>query len=117
MDKNIVIHVAILLSLFVLGCGSEQLVLWNLMSEKGEEIKIKVREEQNLFNKVIAIRIDGDEVIIGNGGKDKKNEYNAEYKGKTIKAYMLYNSVSNDEIVELIIDGKLVGEFVFPQKQ
>jgi hypothetical protein len=68
---------------------------------------------QTHFSKDITIRIDGDNVITGNGGKDKKNEYNAEYKGKSVKAYMIYKTETNDEIVELMIDGKLVGEFVF----
>ncbi len=57
-----------------------------------------------------------DVMIKGNGRKDKKTEYNAEYKGKSVKAFMFYDSKTGDEIVELTIDGKLVGEFTFPKK-
>lgn len=115
MKMQTMILVILALSFFIIGCGSEQHVMWNLTSEPGQEVKVKVIQSQ--FHKDITIRIEGDNVITGNSGTDKKNEYNADYKGKSVKASMICRSESNDEIVELLIDGKLVGEFVFPQKE
>ncbi len=115
MKKQTMTLVIIALSFIAIGCGSEQQVMWNLTSEPGQEVKVKVI--QSLSQKDITIRIEGNNVITGNSGKDKKNEYNAEYKGKSVKASMIYKTATNDEVVELIIDGKLVGEFIFPQKE
>lgn len=115
MKNHTVAVIIFVLSLFAIGCSSEQQVLWNLSSEKGEEIKIKVQKAQTIFDNSITIRIDDENVITGNGGTDKKTEYNAEYKGKSVKAYMIYDSTTKNETVELIIDGKLVGEFTFPK--
>jgi len=116
MKKLHTLIILFLLSFFAVGCSSEQQVLWNLSSEKGEEIKIIVRQEYGLFYKTLTVHIDGDEVIKGTSGKDKKTEYSAEYKGKSVKAFMICDSKTNDEIVELTVDGKLVGEFTFPKK-
>ncbi|MEI7907247.1 MAG: hypothetical protein WCI84_07820 [Bacteroidota bacterium] len=113
MQKILFIGIIFFMPLIIAGCGSEQHVLWNISSEAGGEIKVKVREEYHVFNRKICILIDGNEVIKGNSGKDKKIEYNAEYKGKKIKSMMLYNSQTKDEIIEVFIDDKLVGEFLF----
>lgn len=116
MKKFCVVFAVLFLSLIAVGCGSAQQVLWNPTSEIGKEVEVKVIQSQTPFNNDIRILIDGDNVITGNGGIDKKTEYNSEYKGKTVKAKMIYDSQTRDQVVELTIDGKLVGEFTFPKK-
>ncbi len=113
MKTHSIVVVAVFLAITFSACITSHSVLWNFSTEAGSEVKVRVWQDRTWLSKEIKISIDDDLIIAGKCGGDKKLEYNAEYHGKAVKASMFLNPQTHEQTVELFIDGKFVGEFVF----